>query len=170
MDTNIFFLALLGAWLVLRTGLWHRANRAALRRIKSGETEFATEQSRKQPLIFVATFLISVVEILRFSPEVHPALTYSGLVLWCLGLAMLTKELHTEGSRWTERIFAKEDSSENPGSLRPNRKPWLPGWPLRLESVGIALFCGAPVAALTAGVFCTAYARGIQSVFSSLED
>jgi len=170
MNSGLFFLGLLGCWLLFRIVLWRRSNQAARKRIEAGETELAVEQSKKQPLIYLSVVSICAVEITRFSGEPHPAMTYMGLAIWCLGLAVLMRQVQIEGVNWTERLFADTRASGNPTAAQSNRKPWIPWWPLRLELVGLALFCGAPVGALTAWVFCMAHARAIQATWARIED
>jgi isoprenylcysteine carboxyl methyltransferase (ICMT) family protein YpbQ len=164
MHPDSFFVAITVGWLVFRLFLWRRSNLNAQRRISAGDIEVAEHQSTKQPLIYFGACIVIIVEIFRGHQNVHPAVTYAGLALWCFGLTLLARQLQSEHEAWSERVFQRPPSKGRPGTSELSRKPWTPSWPLRLELVGLALFCGAPLGAFAAWVFCTAHTRALKTL------
>jgi isoprenylcysteine carboxyl methyltransferase (ICMT) family protein YpbQ len=164
MVSDQFFIGLAIGWVILRLALWRRSNRNAGLRLSKGETELANGHVVKQPLIYVAVGLVICIEVLKGDRAGNPVLTYGGLAVWCLGLALLLRDLQASPSRWTERLFRSDSGTGKPQIGDDfSQKPWIPWWPLRLELVGLALFCGAPLGALAAWVFCVAHTRAIKN-------
>ena len=164
MGSEPFFIALTILWLGARLLLWRRSNRNAVLRLSQGEIELAYGHVIKQPIIYVAVCTVICVELLRTERTADPIVVYIGLATWSLGLALLIRDLQNSSRLWTERLFRPVSNSGKPvieEDISP--RPWIPWWPLRLELVGLALFCGAPLGALAAWVFCVAYARAIKN-------
>lgn len=120
--------------------------------------------------IFVSALIVGEVLYRPASSDAESMIAvYLGIVLLALGLAMSIRDVQSHKSDWTQAIFGpiKKDGNPNISQTPLSMHPWKPLWPMRLELVGLALFCGAVIAALTAWLFCSAHGK---AVFREIEE
>ena len=172
MNRQLFGLVATAVFVLWRLWLWRKSKSNAFARSQSGHIERANHQTSKQLTITLFVSAVIVGEVLykpvSNSPE-NMISVYLGLVLLALGLAFTIRDLQVFKSEWSESIFEIARTAENPtvANVPVAAQPWKPLWPLRLELVGLALFCGAVIAALTAWLFCSAHGK---AVFREIEE